>query len=100
MAARSQPESNENPTTVYEKREDYSFLFSPEPYQKALGMNFFQFTIAKQTPLKKHKKHQNIRGGLYYCSCNITYITYILHVSYMYYTYMTHPLNFCYTHDA
>ena len=53
MGASSQSESNENPITVFEKREDFSFF--SEPYQKPAGMFFFQFTIAKQTPLLRKK---------------------------------------------
>ena len=53
MGASSQPESNENPITAYEKREDFQF-FRAVP--KALGdAIFFQFTIAKQTPQKKRE---------------------------------------------
>ena len=51
MGASSHPESNENPITAYEKREDFSFFQSRT--RSLWGCYFFQFTIAKRTPLKK-----------------------------------------------
>ena len=60
-------ESNENPITTYDKRNDFSIC--SEPYQNLGGYYFFRFTIAKQAPLTRNK---NIEGGaLYYCPCNI-----------------------------
>ena len=51
MGASSPPESNENPITADEKREDFSIFFRAVP--EALGdAKKNQFTIAKQTPLE------------------------------------------------
>ena len=52
MGASPQPEPNENPTTAYEKRDDFSFLFRAAP--KALG----DAKIAKQTPPQKKRKNK------------------------------------------
>ena len=50
MGASSQPESNENPITAYEKREDFSFFSRsvPEAFGDAI---FFSLQLQRGPPL-------------------------------------------------
>ena len=80
MGARSQPESNENPTTAYEtayeKRDDFSIFVRAVPEAFGDGI-FFSLQLQSRPPPKKNKtkqnKHKKLGGGgaLYYCPSNI-----------------------------
>ena len=54
MGARSQPESNENPTTAYEKRDDFSIFSRAVPEAFGDAMFFSVYNCKEDThPLEK-----------------------------------------------